>query len=513
MRVLFIFYEQPDNPASFPLGIGLLSAQLKKQGHTVKGIHIHKELEEQGVLEEIVSSVKQFAPDLLAYSCTSPAFLGIQKIAAHLRREIDTLAICGGSHPTLYPGETVTAEGIDYVCVGEGEITLVEFVNALEHGEDCSKISGILSLDVDGELIENRLYPLVQDLDGLPWIDFDVFGKNFIEQLTSDGWLRQITSRGCPYNCSYCHTPMFRKVYSEGIGVAKAKLGYLRFRSVDSLIDEVIAIVHKYDVKVINFMDDLFCLRKDRTIEFCQKFTNRLPENVGYSIQTHLMHIDKEIVDSLYSSRCLRIVVGVESGSERILKLLNRNVALETVKEKLVMLRKRRFPLGVWTLNMLGNPTETIEEMKQTLSLNAKAMIECVKVNILAPYPKSKIYDFCLQENLFEHSSNILEFADRSVTKLKFQEKELALLEKFFDIGHWYMNLFAPLGIEEFYRSLINEVEQIGPGDWAKARNRYIEKDKALSDVLNRKSIQHYSFVFKEKATTPVIGLSGVRLS
>ena len=296
MRTLFIFYEEPSNPVSFPLGIGLLSARLKKHGHTVKGIHIHKELEEPGVLEEIVSSVKQFAPDLLAYSCTSPAFQGIKKIAAHLRREIGMPAICGGPHPTLYPGETLAAEGIDYVCVGEGENTLVEFIRALERGEDCFRVPGISFLNGNAELVKNRLYPLVQDLDALSWIDYDVFGKHFIEQLTSDGWLRHITSRGCPYNCSYCHTPMFRKVYAEGIGVTEAGLGYVRFRSVDSLIDEFNAMVRKYDVKVINFMDDLFCLKKERILEFCRKFKKRLPENVGYSIQTHLQHLDEEMV-------------------------------------------------------------------------------------------------------------------------------------------------------------------------------------------------------------------------
>ena len=508
MRTLFIFYEEPSNPVSFPLGIGLLSARLKKHGHTVKGIHIHKELEEPGVLEEIVSSVKQFAPDLLAYSCTSPAFQGIKKIAAHLRREIGMPAICGGPHPTLYPGETLAAEGIDYVCVGEGENTLVEFIRALERGEDCFRVPGISFLNGNAELVKNRLYPLVQDLDALSWIDYDVFGKHFIEQLTSDGWLRHITSRGCPYNCSYCHTPMFRKVYAEGIGVTEAGLGYVRFRSVDSLIDEFNAMVRKYDVKVINFMDDLFCLKKERILEFCRKFKKRLPENVGYSIQTHLQHLDEEMVTALYDSRCLRVVVGVESGAQRILKLFNRKTTLEKMSEKLSLLVKTRFPLGTWSLNILGNPTETMEEMLQTLALSAQALVERVKFNVMAPYPQSKIYDYCVAENLFVGDPDSQDFDDRSATKLKFPDRERAFLEKFFDIGHWYMNVSAPLGLEEYFRSRIDEVEQIGPGGWNKVRSRYLKADAELLDSLRRKRIPYYMFVFREKVYSNVIGLS-----
>jgi anaerobic magnesium-protoporphyrin IX monomethyl ester cyclase len=508
MKILFIFYEDPANPVSFPLGVGLLSAIMKEQGHTVSGIHIHKQLEEPGALGGIVDDVRRFAPDLLAYSCTSPAFQGMRIIAERLRREIGTPAICGGAHPTLYPEETLPAEGIDYICVGEGEISFVEFVKAFEKGEDCSKIPGIFTMNEKNMAMRNRLYPLVQDLDSLPWIDFDAFGSSFIKQETADGWLRHITSRGCPYNCTYCHTPMFRHVYSDGIGVSEGKLGYVRFRSVDSLIDELIAMVRKYDLKVINFMDDLFCLKKDRVLEFGRKFKEQLPEHVGYSIQTHLQHLDKEIVAAIYDSRCLRVVVGVESGAQRILKLFNRKTTPEKIKGKLSLLVKTRFPLGTWSLNILGNPTETREEMLQTLTLSAQALVERVKFNIMAPYPKSKIYDYCVRENLFLGDSDNQHFEDRSVTKLKFPDRECAFLEKFFDIGHWYMNILAPLNLEEYYNPLIDEVEQIGPGEWNKARGGYLKMDGNVSDLLRKKMVRHYTFVLRGKVYSNVIGLS-----
>ncbi len=247
MKIIFLYYQDPASPVSFPIGVGILSRLLKKEGHTVDGLYIHEDLAQAGVLDDIVSRVKECEADLIAYSCTSPSFNYVKKIASRLRLEISAPSICGGPHATLYPEETLAEIGIDYVCIGEGEKSLVEFVNALTKGEDCSTIPGIWSLNDKKEIVRNRLFPLVQDLDSLPWIDYEVFGERFINQLTADGWLGYISSRGCPYSCNYCHNPMFRKVYSEGIGVPENRMGYVRFRSADSLIEELVTLVRKYD--------------------------------------------------------------------------------------------------------------------------------------------------------------------------------------------------------------------------------------------------------------------------
>jgi radical SAM superfamily enzyme YgiQ (UPF0313 family) len=510
MKILFIVYEEPANPMSYPLGVGLLSAVLKAKGHDVYGLYVREDLDAAGALDAIGAQAKAYAPELIAYSCTSPAFAAIKRIAERLRQEIGATTICGGAHPTLYPEETLDVQGIDYVCVGEGEVAFPAFVEALEKGADRSSQDGIWSRDDHNRVIANKLPRLVQDLDALPWIDFDVFGADFIRGLTQDGWLRHLTSRGCPYKCSYCHTPMFRKVFSEGIGVPECSLGYVRSRGCDSIVDELVELVGRYDLKVLNFMDDLFCMKKDWVLEFCRQFQKCVPSHVGYSIQTHLQHLDEEIIAALRESRCVRVVVGVESGSQRILKLLNRHTKPDAMRQKLALLQQARFPLGTWTLNMLGNPTETLEEMLETLALSAQNLMERVKINIMAPYPKSALYDFCVREDLFMHDADAVRFADRSVTKLRFPDRELAFLEKFFDVGHWYLNAVAPLGIADMYRPLIAEVERIGPVQWSEARSHYLERDAEISEMLRKKSLRHYTAVLKGKVTSNVFGINDV---
>lgn len=510
VKVLFIFCNGPDDAISFPLGVGLLSAILKKRGHLVKGIYVDYSGVEPVNFENIYGEAKLFGPEVICYSATSPAFVFIKEIASYLKARLNIPAICGGMHPTLYPEDSLSAQGIDYICVGEGERALLEFVENIEKFNNREfGIPGIWRRDEKGGIARNKLYPLTRNLDDFSSVDFDVFGKGHIARQTQDGWLRYIVSRGCPYNCSYCHNNLIRKAYAEGIGCSEADLGYVRFQSVDSIIAQLSENVKKYNLKVINFMDDLFCLNKERTLEFCRKFKEKLPLEVGYSIQSHLFHLDKELARALRDSRCLRVVVGVESACSRILRIFNRKADLPAMKKNLLILLEEKFPLGVWTLNILGNPTETKEEMLETLSFNAAHLVNVCKFNFLAPYAGSEIYDLCLNKNLLSQGYGAQKFEDRYASVLKHQPAESAFLEKFFDIGHWYMNMLAPLGLVSYYGPLIDAVEKIPFGRWRDFKEDYKKKDLLLSSRLCKNRKRHYNFLFQGKIIGRVIGLTG----
>ena len=509
MKVMFIFCNGPDDAISFPLGVGLLSAALKNRGHQVRGIYVDYSNNGSVDLENICDEIRSFDPALVCYSATSAAFVFIREIAGYIKRKFGKPALCGGMHPTLYPEDVLSVEGIDYICVGEGERPLVEFVENMNSGvQDNLNVPGIWRRGREGSVIRNSVYPLEQNIDKYAKIDFDVFGKDFIDNDTRDGWLRFITSRGCPYSCSYCHNNLIRKTYAEYIGCPESGLGYIRFQGVDSVIEGLLDKVKRYNIKVINFMDDLFCLNRGRTLEFCRKFREALPPDVGYSIQTHLSHLDQDIANELRGSRCLRVVIGVESASPRILKILNRKTSPELMKKNLSILLNVRFPLGVWTLNMLGNPTETKEEMMETLRFNASSLVNVCKFNFLAPYPGSDIYNFCKKRKLLKKGSDTQRFEDRYFSVLRHKAAETAFLEKFFDIGHWYMNALAPLGLEAHYKPLIDEVERIPAGRWQGVKEKFKDKDYSLSRRLCGEKRLHYDFVFQGKAIGKVVGLT-----
>lgn len=507
-RIFFFFANSADMPASYPLGIGQLSAILTREGHAVDALYVRIASDGSVDMAEIERRIRAFKPDLIGYSAWSPAFEGIRKIARHLRRSFNIPSVCGGAHPTLYPDHALQSEGIDYICVGDGEKTMVDIVEALEKGTSIRDIPGIYYLDEKGEMVSNRLHTLEQDLDRFPPIDYEAFGLDFMRELTSDGWARYISSRGCPYACSYCHSKMMWNIFKEGIGTTASGVGFLRFRSIDACIADILEIVKKYDATVINFMDDLFCLKRDRTLEFCRKFGKSVPKHVGYSIQTHLSHLDEETVDALHASRCLRPVVGLESANKRILDILKRQWTYKKMEKNLSLLTKAKFPLGVWTLNILGNPTETQEEMLETIAMNARNVVDVCRFGFMAPYHGSEIFEFAKKKDLLVIESKVQGFDARNAPQLKFPPRETAFLEKFFDIGHWYFNLFTPFGTQDLFRPLIEKAERIGPGAWeGSAKAGLIKEDAKLTRSLAKKGVPHYNFILQGKVTQRSIGL------
>ena len=121
MKVMFVFCNEETEPLSFPLGVGVLSTVLKKEGHEVDSIYVRVRDKDSINLNRITDRVRRFEPGLICYSATSPAFEYIRVIAKHIRDQFRTKTLCGGVHATLYPREVLATEGIDFICVGEGE--------------------------------------------------------------------------------------------------------------------------------------------------------------------------------------------------------------------------------------------------------------------------------------------------------------------------------------------------------------------------------------------------------
>lgn len=508
MNVTFVFCNDEESPTVFPLGIGILSKMLKGEGHVVNSIYVpvgtNGEIDYTGILLKI----NEFNSEMICYSSNSPSFKYIVKIASYIRSVKDIVSICGGIHPTLYPEETLNAKGIDFICVGEGERNLKEFVKNVENLGSVIDIPGIWYLNSNGIIQKNNLYPL-QDLNKSYEIDYEAFGLKFITNLLdeSDNWLRYITSRGCPYSCSYCHNILIREILMKEIGVNNVDLNYVRFKDTKSCISEIAKINKKYGVKVINFMDDLFCLHKTRVMDFCDKFKTRFGNNVGYSIQTHLLHVDNEIINALYDSNCLRVVVGVESASERILKMYNRKVSLLLMSKNLKMIVKAKYPLGTWSLNMIGNPTETQKEMEATLKFNTNHKVDVCKFNFMSPYKDSGIYNCCIEHDLLIEDCDSQNFQTRQISMIKHNEKEMAFLEKFWDVGHWYMNIHSPINLEKVFNPLIGEIEEIGYDDWERKKHIYLKKGEKIIEDLKDKGSNFYEFKFEGKTSGKVIGL------
>ena len=244
--------------------MGSLSAALKEAGHETTLLHFVKPADEK----ELIQSVSEQAPDIVGFSTLTNVFRHVRKMAVTLKRYFSFPLICGGVHPTLDPEGTICEEGIDMVCIGEGEEALVELCNKIDKGEDITTIPNIW-VKVGEKVFRNPPRRLIENLDVLPFENRAVFDYEKLEESKNHA-VKIMASRGCPYSCTYCCNRQIREVYKD-------KGRYMRFKSVDRLLSEIEHIIRSYPfIKFVIFHDDILPLRLDWLRQFAEEYKCRI---------------------------------------------------------------------------------------------------------------------------------------------------------------------------------------------------------------------------------------------
>ena len=227
MKILFVYTDINTmglGARSYHFGIGILSAVLKQQGHKTNLFYTQNESK----LFQLSSKIQTFQPEIIGFTSDTTQFPYIKKIISKLK-PLQIFTILGGCHASLSPDSLAEIDGLNAICIGEGENTLCELVQALEHNQDIQHIRGLWYKTEKGEIIKNATRPFISNLDLLPFSDYELFDYQKI--IDSDyGRLSFMLSRGCPFGCTYCSSPMMGKI-QEGT--------YVRFMSVDRAIDEL----------------------------------------------------------------------------------------------------------------------------------------------------------------------------------------------------------------------------------------------------------------------------------
>lgn len=374
---------------SYFVGIGMLSAVLRKQGHDTSLIHItdpgysrqdfFREIEADGGL-----------PDLFAFSCTTIGFLQVRRCLLWLKEEgIHVPTICGGAHPSVDAEKAIQVEGLDMICLGEGEEALCELVDALEKGKPYHEIQN-LWVKHEGQVYKNPLRPLIQDLDSLPFPDRKVW-KNWRELFWERrGMANLIASRGCPFKCTYCVNHTYMELFPDK--------QYVRFRSPDNVIAEMKEILATYpNIEGFNFDDDILYMRRNWSLEFTEKYKKEIGLPFYCNMRPNVCKPD--IVSALKEAGCMLVRVGLESGSEYIRNtLLKRELKEEDMVTAFHRLQKAGIP--TFSFNMIGLPFETPANVLETVKLNVKAKAAIAQIWIFYPFPGTELKALC-EENGF----------------------------------------------------------------------------------------------------------------
>ena len=351
------------------------------------------------IFEDFKKAVFKFKPDLIALSCneiTYPLGIGLlEKV-----KDYKCLTIAGGVFPTFAPEIVLRNEFVDMVCIGEGEKVLVELVDNLISEKDYKNIENLVYKE-NGRIIKNHLRRLV-DINELVLPDYDVFEENrFYRPMAGKIWkLFPIeTSRGCPYQCSFCNSPAQKSQYK--------KYGYNNFfrkKSIDNIDKELRYLVEKYQAEYIYFLSDtLLCVNDGEFDEFCQMYKKY---SLPFWCQNRPEMITYERMKKLKDIGCHRMSIGVEHGNEwfrkEVLKKPSKN---SEIIEAFEILDKAGIPTSI--NNIIGFPYETRALAFDTIKLNRQLKFDTSNAYAFTPFRGTELYDICLKEK-FISSDEIL---------------------------------------------------------------------------------------------------------
>lgn len=331
--------------------------------------------------KEISEKLQEYKPDIVGLSVTSVTYDSALKIASICREcDKDIKIIAGGHQATTDPEGLLKSEYIDFVVRGEGEETVKELITSIEKANDgLSSING-LSYKNNGNFIHNRPRKLIDNLDSIPFpardllIDIDKHPDIFNVAVTG-------ISRGCPWRCGFCSSSA-----TWGRNV--------RFRSIENVIKEIRLLINRYGAKKIYFYDDTFTLKRNKVIEFCDKVISEQLK-LKWICMSRADCLDDELLKKMKSSGCQSIVLGIESGSERMLKFIRKEVNLTKIRETINLIKKN----GIWvsTFFMVGFPTETKEDMLKTFGFMKEIGSNELYLSTYKPNPKTELHDYIIK--------------------------------------------------------------------------------------------------------------------
>ena len=396
-------------------GIAYLVPIIRKHSFEVSVLHLTENIS----TEKFREAIETLNPSIVGYSCTSLQLKYLAKYSRIIKDLPYILQIAGGVGPTLDPERFLLQSAVDGVVIGEGEIPLESLLNTIRECSDIYGISGFFWIR-DGKIVKNEMSQFILDLDQLDYPDYRVFDRDVV-QIASG--LNLMVSRGCPYSCNYCSNHAIRKVYPS-------PKGYFRLPSVEYAISLTERMIKKYPQTTnLNYEDDLLIANKNWFLNFSEEYRKRIC--LPYRINVRIECIDEDITHALKESGCNTAFLGLESGNEKVRKLiLNRHHSNSEIVTKSRMLKKSGIKL--FTFNMVGLPFETKENLRDTLVFNKRIGTDCGSCTFFYPFPNTKLFDICKEKGLLKDEQELQSnFNTRPMIRLlPQQEKETIKIHK-----------------------------------------------------------------------------------
>lgn len=350
-----------------PVGLGILNAVLNEAGFPSQVGNLSRYSDDR-----VIKMLERERPDVLGLSVFTFNRHPSHELAALAKRVLPDLTIvAGGPHVTHLDQAWLYAyPEFDAVIRGEGEDTLLEVLQRKTAGEPLDGVAGVTTRSVRAP---DR--PTITELDRLPQ-NADHLARSLGVDVPDQ--LRYfISSRGCPGACTFCNTPDFwgRRV---------------RFRSVDDVLRELRTMRARHGLVHVSFRDDTFTAHRPRTLELCRRLIDEGPTFL-WDCQSRVNLVDEERLRWMKRAGCHHVQYGIESGSERILKLLQKDISLEQIRTAVAMTRAAGLVVSIYLIS--GVPEETEEDIQATVDLIREILPHDGMVAPLAIYPGTRLYE------------------------------------------------------------------------------------------------------------------------
>lgn len=336
-----------------PLGLSYVASSLRSGGHHVKMIDFDVE---DKAFEKTISEIQSENYDLVGFYVMTWTFNGANQILKEVKKIRPNIkSVMGGPNASSLPTESLEIGDFDYVVMGEGEDAIIELIKAMQAGVNLESIDGVVFRSKDNKIIQNRQRDLIEDINRISFPAWDLLKVDRYRDVFTqcDRFATMIASRGCPFNCTFCDR--------------KNRMGNKwRVRSVDNVIDEMKMLNSKYRIKEFMFYDDNFIFDKKWTYDFCDKL-DQSKLNVIWECRTRVDTVDKPLLRRIKESGCYRIRYGMESGNDKILRILKKGITVEQIRECAQI--SKEIGIEIFAYFMMGSPYETPETLQDTLDL------------------------------------------------------------------------------------------------------------------------------------------------
>ena len=360
---LFLREKKKFSTDMFPLGLAIVASVMRNAGF--KPVLFDTNINDMSV-DELSGKLVDF--DVVCMSILYGSTMGyyLELIEKIKKKNPNIKVVVGGPMPTSMQKEFLEQTSADVVVVGEGETTTVELLNAVEKRMPLDNVKGIYFRE-NNRIKVNPPQKHIENMDDVPFPAWDLFDikRYFTDIKVSPGKraFSVITSRGCPYNCQFCTHAFGRRWKGQ---------------SVERIMAEIQELKSKYKIDALRLVDDNFIFERSRVIEFSKAIKK---EDIKWICLGRVNNVDKEMVLTMKSSGCVSIQNGIESASDRVLKVMQKGFTVRQLYDYVKLMKNVK--MLVKGSLMLGVPTETKQDAMQTLKF-AKHVIKNVKGSMLS---------------------------------------------------------------------------------------------------------------------------------